>query len=282
MKHVIAILMLAVASASAQTNTGVVIGSDGVLRPSNAVAVIRSGIFGTNVAAPLVVTNGEVRVKVGTTAGTVAAGDDARIVNAVQQGDQVPDAAHADKAWFLEDTTQGTHRLWNDDGDWFGDLAGLAEALDVATVKYASFDIELGGQFTDFELKGTVTGWATMVFFYHSPDPSKSVITGQVWTTRPDVFFTDSQYVGTPSYRNQRYWRKQNSSQSIAAMRSNGNSVIAGVTVVVRDRGVISSRSPTLVWSYCRMTPTGYEQDAGGKSIWRPITPKWITQTISP
>lgn len=154
-----------------------------------------------------------------------------------------------------------------------------------AMAPYASFDIKLGAGFTDFELKATVDNFTddpvNMVFFYHSPDPNESVVP-QVWTTRPDVYFTDSQFVGSPPSRNQRYWRKQSASQSIAAMRTNGNSVIASVTVVVRDMGTISPANPNLVWSYARMTPTGYEEDAGGKSIWHTITPKWISQPIAP
>lgn len=157
---------------------------------------------------------------------------------------------------------------------------------------YACIDIPLGGPYTDFELKASVDNFtddaANMVFFYHSPDPSKSVIP-QVWTTRPDVFFTDSQYVGSPASRNQRHWRKQTPTQSIAAMRANSNSVIASVTIVVRDVGwydpitnKINRSNPKLVWSYCRMTPTGYETDPGGKSIWHTVTPKWIPQPINP
>lgn len=97
------------------------------------------------------------------------------------------------------------------------------------------------------------------------------------------VFFTDSQYVNPlDPQQNQRTWRKQTSTQSIAAMRSNGNSVIAGVTAVVRDTGVVNRYNTTLVWSYCRLTPTGYEVDTGGKSIWRTITPKWVNAPVEP
>lgn len=159
---------------------------------------------------------------------------------------------------------------------------GITNALEAAQPKFATFDIPLGGGYTDFELKATTNAWAGMVFFYHSPDPAKAVIPQQVWTNRPNVFFTDSQYVGSPVEKNQRYWRTQTATNSIAAMRANTNSVIAGITVVVRDMGAINPRNGNLVWSYCRMTPTGYEEDAGGKSIWRPITPKWVSQPFTP
>lgn len=155
---------------------------------------------------------------------------------------------------------------------------------------YAVFDIPLGGSYTDFELKASVSNYATnstytngMVFFYHSPDPGKSAIPEQIWSTRPDVFFTDSAWTGATNYMNQRSWRKQSASQSIAAMRAGGvNSVIAGVVVVVRDTGVITPTNAALVWSYCRYTPTAYEADGGGRSIWMPITPKWVSQPFVP
>lgn len=155
---------------------------------------------------------------------------------------------------------------------------------------YAVFDIPLGGSYTDFELKASTSNFATnstytngMVFFYHSPDPGKSAIPEQIWSTRPDVFFTDSAWTGATNYMNQRSWRKQSASQSIAAMRAGGvNSVIAGVVVVVRDTGVISPTNAALVWSYCRYTPTAYEADGGGRSIWVPVTPRWVSQPFVP
>lgn len=150
---------------------------------------------------------------------------------------------------------------------------------------YAVLDIELGGNYTDFELKASVANWAggSMVYFYHSPDPSKSTFTSQIWSVRPDVFFTDSQYtnVGDPQ-QNQRTWRKQSATQSIAAMRTHAQSVIPSVTIVVRDMGVINRYNTALVWSYCRITPTGYEVDTAGRSIWHTITPKWISQPLQP
>lgn len=159
---------------------------------------------------------------------------------------------------------------------------------------FAVFNIPLGGNYTDFELKATTMNYATnganpsgMVYFYHSPDPGKASIPEQIWSTQPGVFFTDSQYVnGTNAPMNQRTWRKQSSSQSIAAMRANGASVIAGVVVSVMPSGPsaaqINATNPALIWSYCRMTPTGYEEDAGGHSVWHPIQPTWRPQAIVP
>ncbi|HWL54273.1 MAG TPA: hypothetical protein VNQ90_17670 [Chthoniobacteraceae bacterium] len=142
---------------------------------------------------------------------------------------------------------------------------------------YPVFHIYLPPGFTDFELKATTDNYETMVFFYHSPDPAKAFIPSQIWSTRPDVFFTDSQRA------DRRQWIRQSASQSIAAMRVNGSSEIGGVILVVKDvGGAISQDNPKLIWTYAVMTPTGTEDDPGGRSIWRPIVPVWMSQPFNP
>lgn len=64
------------------SKSSVMIGSDGAIKPTNAVPSIRTALFGASPTAPLFLSNNQVRVAVGSTAGTVAAGDDARITNA--------------------------------------------------------------------------------------------------------------------------------------------------------------------------------------------------------
>ncbi len=156
--------------------------------------------------------------------------------------------------------------------DEFRESNGVAKSA-----PYAVFNIPIPIGFTDFELKATTDNYATMVFFYHSPDPGKLFIPQQIWTVRPDVFFTDSQRL------DRRQWIKQSSTQSISSMRVNGNSAIGGVILVVKDiGGQISPTNPKLIWTYCVMTPTGTEDDAGGRSIWRPIVPVWTSQPFNP
>lgn len=170
---------------------------------------------------------------IGTTAGTVAAGDDSRIVNALQPG------------------------------------------------KYAVFCIPLatGDHWTDFELKGTTDDFLTdpMIFFYHSPDPAKSVIWQQVWTTRPDVYFTDSGKTGTP---NRRAWIKQDATHSIVDMLADANSEVGGFIVIVRDD--LSASRPNIVWSYTLMDGATKDNDASGRDIWRPIVPIRWTNDLAP
>lgn len=299
------LVLIAASGAMAQTNTGVAIQNGTTLLPTNAAGVIASAIStnfataaqGAKADSALQPTNSLAWSNVVGTPDTLGGYG---ITNAVERGETVGSATNASwaasanasysslvsdqaqEAGGLFDGESGARVLERVDDTWGGDLAGLAAALEAAQPKFATFDIPLGGGYTDFELKATTNAWAGMVFFYHSPDPAKAVIPQQVWTNRPNVFFTDSQYVGSPVEKNQRYWRTQTATNSIAAMRANTNSVIAGITVVVRDMGAINPRNGNLVWSYCRMTPTGYEEGAGGKSIWRPITPKWVSQPFTP
>lgn len=172
---------------------------------------------------------------IGTTAGTVAAGDDSRIVNALQPG------------------------------------------------KYAVFWIPLspGDAWTDFELKGSTDNFVAdtpnMIFFYHSPDPAKSVIWQQVWTNRPDVYFTDSGKTGTP---NRRAWIKQTASDSIFALLADANSEVGGFLVIVRDD--LSAHRAGMVWSYNLMDGVSSDNDAAGRSVWRPIVPIRWTNDLNP
>jgi len=154
-----------------------------------------------------------------------------------------------------------------------------AESGSITTTEggqFAVFWIPLsrGDQWTDFELKASTDDFLAdnnMVYFYHSPDPAKAVITSQVWTNRPDVYFTDSGKTGTP---NRRAWVKQSSSQSIFAMLADANSEVGGFLLIVRDD--LSPHRTGMVWSYNLMDSASADNDAAGRSVWRPIVPiRW-------
>lgn len=149
--------------------------------------------------------------------------------------------------------------------------------------QFAVFWIPLhpGDQWTDFELKASTDNFLSdnpnMVYYYHSPDPTKSVIPQQIWTTRPDVYFTDSGKTGTP---NRRAWRKQNATQSVFAMLSDANAEVGGFIVIVRDN--LSAHRTTMVWSYALMDGSAFDNDASGRDVWRPIVPIRWTNDLNP
>ena len=133
-----------------------------------------------------------------------------------------------------------------------------------------------GSQWTDFELKASTNNFTNvttgMVFWYHSPDPTKLIITGQRWTVRPDVYFTDSGKTGTP---NQRGWIKQNDTQSIFAMLTDANSEVGGFLIVIKDD--LSAHRDHLVFSYSLLDASTGDKDPANRGVWRPVWPQeWV------
>ena len=132
-----------------------------------------------------------------------------------------------------------------------------------------------GSAWTDFELKATTNNFTDstgLIFWYHSPDPTKIVVTGQRWTNRPDVYFTDSGKTGTP---NNRGWIQQNATQSIFAMLTDANSEVGGFLVVIKDD--LSAYRDHLVFSYSFLDATTGEKDPANRGIWRPVWPQeWV------
>ncbi|RRJ96723.1 hypothetical protein Ga0100231_023350 [Opitutaceae bacterium TAV4] len=140
---------------------------------------------------------------------------------------------------------------------------GLARAP-----KFAIFTLPLGANFTDFELKATVSNFGghspftDLYLYYHSPDPARVAVSGQTGP-KPTVFFTDS------GWTDRRRWRRQSTTESIYAMRSSTGATIAAAIVVVPVDVTIRPDNPNLVWSYQRISGGSYE------NIWTPIVPTW-------
>ena len=136
-----------------------------------------------------------------------------------------------------------------------------------------------GASFTDFELKASADNFAgssyDFVFWYHSPDPTKTLVTGQVWTNRPDVYFTDSGKPVVSGSGDARSWIKQDATHSIFAMLADAQSEVGGFLVVVRDD--LSSYRDHLVWSYSLINASTADKDPSNRVVWRPIWPQeWV------
>lgn len=134
-----------------------------------------------------------------------------------------------------------------------------------------------GSQWTDFELKASTDNFVTMAYWYHSPDPSKATLTEQVWTNRPDVFFTDSGKTGTP---NQRAWIRQNATQSIFAMLTDANSEVGGFIIVIKDD--LSAYRDRIVFSYSLLDASTADNDPANRGVWRPAWPQQWVNTFNP
>ncbi|EIP99331.1 hypothetical protein OpiT1DRAFT_03845 [Opitutaceae bacterium TAV1] len=140
---------------------------------------------------------------------------------------------------------------------------------------YAIFTIPIGPGFFDFELKATLSNFGEhspftdLYLYYHSPDPARTLITGQTGPV-PTVYFTDT------GWTDKRRWRKQTANQSIWAMRSNSGALIPAAIVVVPVDATISPTNAGLIWSYQRITATDYED------IWYPIVPVWSAIAPTP
>jgi hypothetical protein len=134
--------------------------------------------------------------------------------------------------------------------------------------------------FTDFELKGSTNTFASLQFFFHSPNPDASVVTSQVYATVPTVMYTDSQTT------DRRQWIDLPTDQpdGISLQLVSTNSAVGGWVVIVRGAGLTQAEWAEWVWSYVYMDGIGYpDTDLGGTSIWRPIRPiEFVGEGISP
>ena len=121
---------------------------------------------------------------------------------------------------------------------------------------------------TDFELKGSTNNFASMHYFYHSPDPAKAHVTAQLWDVRPLVLFTDSQ---APD---RRVWIPQTGTDAIHDLLADtANSYVGGWLVYVRGLGLTRAELEGWVWSYVLMDGADTEDDPAGRSIWRLARP---------
>lgn len=131
------------------------------------------------------------------------------------------------------------------------------------------FVIQNWGQWTDLEIKGMTAG-NVKIYYYHSPDPEKTTITGQVWDDQPRLWYTDTSTGGT----NIRRWHMQNATQSIAAQLGNpANGYVGGWVIMIRGLDMTREELQQVSWSYALFDGASREEDALGRQIWRPIVP---------
>ncbi|MCC7519492.1 MAG: hypothetical protein IT578_09935 [Verrucomicrobiae bacterium] len=157
-------------------------------------------------------------------------------------------------------------------------------ASNVVAGTYPVFILELGDNWTDFELKASTNAFTEIQYFYVS-----SLTNATCDDPDPRVYFTDSG-------NDPRAWRKQTAHQSILSQLTDTNSIVRQVVVypslLTVKAGATNSSSAWmtatnshLIWSYVRFDGVDYEKDPSGRQIWTPIVPvQWGQQrtTLSP
>lgn len=157
---------------------------------------------------------------------------------------------------------------------------GITDAVKTPAVMVCVIQLKTapGDTWTDFEFKIMTQsgGVITLHLYYHSPDPGRTVVSGQVGTVS-GVWFTSSSTSG-----DSRLLRKQSASQSIWQMLGGGSNTTTSVMIAVPVNGIIRPDNAALFIEYLRFSPTDHERDAAGRSIWRIVEPSWRTVMPTP
>ncbi|WP_157836891.1 hypothetical protein [Geminisphaera colitermitum] len=135
-----------------------------------------------------------------------------------------------------------------------------------------------GDTWTDFEFKIMTQsgGVITLHLYYHSPDPGRSVVSGQIGTVA-GVWFTSSSTTG-----DSRLLRKQSSTQSIWQQIGGGSNTTTSVMIAVPVTAIIRPDNAGLFAEYLRFSPTDHEKDSSGRSVWRLADLQWRTVLPNP
>ncbi len=159
------------------------------------------------------------------------------------------------------------------------DWEGAVPELQADEYTFPVLVLELGGAWTDFELKASTNNFVSLAYYVMSS-------TTNAWTTDPDVaiYFTDDYSADV------RKWRKAVVGTSIGAQLADPvNSVVGYVAVCPSSAGGagtqwMSVRNPALVWSFVRYDGIGLEMNATGtKSRWNLVTPSgWHREQVAP
>jgi hypothetical protein len=145
---------------------------------------------------------------------------------------------------------------------------------------YPVLVLELGGPWTDFELKASTNNFESLVYYYTGWAAGGEMGDGGVW-----VYFTDDYAADV------RQWRKSEWLTAIGAQLADGvNSEVRYVVVCpshtcgVDWRTWMSRDNEKLVWSYARVDGIGMEMNATGtKTRWNAVVPvAWRAARVAP
>lgn len=140
--------------------------------------------------------------------------------------------------------------------------------------------LELGGVWTDFELKASVDNFETLVYYIRSSDLVVEAGDPDVW-----IYFTDDVSL------NPRKWRRAVSGVPILEQLVNpANSEVAFVVVCPSHQTAVDwttwmfEGNSKLVWSYTRYDGATLEMNnVNSNAKWRSVVPvQWRAERISP
>jgi len=164
--------------------------------------------------------------------------------------------------------TQSTNNLWK----------STTDLLD--SYSYPVFTIDLGGNWTDFELKGSTNNFTNLCYYVMSHSTNE-------WTTDTNVwfFFTDDYSEDV------RQWHKATlgdtiRSQLVDPINSEVERVILEPSHECNPEWQtwMSKTNDKLIWSYVRYDGIGFEMNkTGSKQHWNPIIPtEWRRARTQP
>jgi hypothetical protein len=170
-------------------------------------------------------------------------------------------------------------------GEWIfdgrpSDWEGTPEELKADEYTYPVLRLELGGAWTDFELKASTNNFESMVYYVQSSTTNAVADDTNVW-----VYFTDDYSTDV------RQWHKAEVATPIGTQLEDPvNSEVEYVMVCPSHECAIdwtswmSRMNNRLIWSYVRFDGINLEMNATGtKSHWNPVVPvEWRRERIAP
>lgn len=157
---------------------------------------------------------------------------------------------------------------------------GTPEELKADEYVFPVLRLELGGQWTDFELKASTNNFQSLVYYVMSSGTNAYTSDASVW-----VYFTDDYAADV------RKWQKSAPATAIGSQLVDPvNSEVEFAVVCPSHeckeawQGWMSRTNAQLVWSYVRYDGIALEMNATGtKSHWNPVVPvEWRTARVAP
>lgn len=165
-----------------------------------------------------------------------------------------------------------------DGGGSDGGSTGVVVAVDDGT--FPVLRLDLGGPWTDFELKASTNNFTSLVYYIKSSGTNANATDTNVW-----VYFTDDYSADV------RQWHRSAPATAISSQLADATNSEVGFAVVCPSHECavpwndwMARTNSRLVWSFVRYDGIGLEMNATEtKSHWNPVVPvEWRKDRIAP